>query len=69
MKHAAIEANTATEGVEFITGEVLRDPAVYDEYLQASGMSEAEKDAFLESMWVLIVTLMKLGFRVPDAKN
>lgn len=40
------------------------DYALYDRHLKDSDLSEAEKQAFLESLWDIIVGFVDLGFGV-----
>ncbi|WP_366555355.1 hypothetical protein [Aquibaculum sediminis] len=40
------------------------DVARYEEYLAGSGMSDAEKQEFLEAVWSIIWNFVELGFGV-----
>lgn len=40
------------------------DYALYERYLADSGLSDAEKREFLETLWLIIVSFVDLGFGV-----
>ena len=40
------------------------DYALYEQYLETSGLSEAEKQEFLDALWSIIVNFVDLGFGV-----
>lgn len=40
------------------------DYALYEQYLETSDLSEAEKQEFLDALWSIIVNFVDLGFGV-----
>ena len=53
----------------FCSGQVAIDVMAYDHFLSTTSMTEAERRQFLEAMWRVIVTLMRLGYRIRDQRN
>lgn len=45
------------------------DWALYDRYLEEADLSEAEKQAFLEALWSIIVGFVDLGFRLDPVQT
>lgn len=43
---------------------VTVDVEKYQSYLDGSGMSDAEKEEFLQALWSIIVSFVELGFGV-----
>jgi hypothetical protein len=44
--------------------EYVFDYALYESYLADSGLSDAEKQEFLNALWAIIVSFVDLGFGV-----
>jgi hypothetical protein len=40
------------------------DVALYQSYLEDSGLSEAQKEEFLRALWCIVVSFVELGFNV-----
>jgi hypothetical protein len=40
------------------------DVALYQSYLEDSGLSEAQKEEFLRALWGIVVSFVELGFNV-----
>lgn len=40
------------------------DVALYRSYLEDSGLSEAQKEEFLRTLWGIVVSFVELGFEV-----
>lgn len=52
--------NSATHPKSTLTVDVEK----YQAYLDGSGMTEAQKEEFLQAMWSIIVSFVELGFGV-----
>lgn len=57
---APVSAQFETSARPTLTVDVAR----YEEYLAGSGMSDAEKQEFLEAVWSIIWNFVELGFGV-----
>ncbi len=46
---------------------LIFDINLYDHYLENSGLTEAEKQEFLQMMWNMICNFVMLGFHVQES--
>jgi len=45
------------------------DYALYEDYLEGSGLDEAQKREFLDALWSIVVEFVLLGFAVHPAQT
>ena len=50
-------------------GIVTVDVAKYQAYLDGSGLTEAQKEEFLQALWSVVVNFVELGFAVHPVQE
>lgn len=58
-----------TEGATLTQPTIEVDYARYDQYLEGSDLTDAEKRQFLETLWSIIVSFVDLGFGVHPVQQ
>ncbi len=72
MKHEFNTTGRAVLGDSALVpakGSLTVDVEKYQAFLDGSGMTDAQKEDFLQALWVIIVNFVDLGFEVHPAQE